>query len=382
MQPAGVRRPYCAGMGRRGNGLVDIMGSASPDLLDAFLESIADAVYVVDDGGKVVYANAAALAILGYAEERELVGRPSHATMHYKRPTGAPYPEADCPLLRVRMTGEAARVDEDWFVRADGSMVPVAYSSAPVQTANGRGAVVVFRDMTERLRLERLNEREAIERARAEEVRASRARIVAATDAERRRLGRDLHDGAQQRLTNIVVALQLASRADAQEQSELLVEALAETQRAITEVRDFAAGLHPTLLSSRGLAAAVRSLTARTPVPVELNFPDGRLPAGIEATVYFVISEALANVAKHAQATHAVVSVATTFDVVTAEVTDDGRGGAAPGAGSGLIGLSDRVAAFNGSLEVVSPPGQGTRVRVQLPLGPEVTNRSAAPARP
>jgi signal transduction histidine kinase len=222
--------------------------------------------------------------------------------------------------------------------------------------------------MTERLRLERLHEREAIERARAEELRASRARIVAATDAERRRLGRDLHDGAQQRLTNIVVTLQLASRGDAREQRELLVEALAETQRAITEVRDFAAGLHPTVLSSRGLAAAVRSLTARTPVPVDLRIPDRRLPAGIEATAYFVISEALTNVAKHARATQAAVTVIVGPDVVTAEVADDGTGGATPGAGSGLIGLSDRVAASNGRLEVVSPPGGGTRVSATLPL--------------
>jgi PAS domain-containing protein len=111
-------------MGSHGRGLVDIMGSATPALFDAFLQSIADAVYVVDDGGHVVYANATALAILGYADARELVGRPSHATMHFKRPTGAPFPEGDCPLLQVRMTGEAVRVDDDWFVRADGTMVP------------------------------------------------------------------------------------------------------------------------------------------------------------------------------------------------------------------------------------------------------------------
>jgi PAS domain S-box-containing protein len=350
------------------HGLSGILGSATPDLLDAFLESVGDAVYVVDADGRVVFANGVALDLLGFTEE-ELLGRPSHATVHHKRPDGAPYPESECPLLRPRTTGEIVRVDDDWFVRRDGDFVPVAYSSAPVATAAGRGAVVVFRDMRERLKVEELRAREALEHGRAEEVRASRARIVAATDAERRRLGRDLHDGAQQRLTNVVVTLQLAATAAEDERARLVDEALGETQRAIRELRDFAAGLHPAILTSRGLAAAVRSLTARAPMPVGVEMPDGRLPEVIEATAYFVIAEALANVTKHAHATEATVRVDVAADRVVIEVADDGRGGARPGGGSGLTSLTDRVAALDGVLTVTSPPGEGTRVRAELPLG-------------
>src|SRR6478672_8223812 len=138
------------------------------------MASLADAVYHVGPGGEVRFANPAAVAMLGYESAEQLIGRQSHAMIHSRRPTGEPYPEDECPLLRPRSSGEVVRVELDWFVRRDGSFVPVSYASAPMAGADGRGAVVVFRDVSERLA--------------AEEVSHSRARIIQAADAERRRI--------------------------------------------------------------------------------------------------------------------------------------------------------------------------------------------------
>jgi PAS domain S-box-containing protein len=341
------------------------LGSGAAAVLAAFVESIADAIYAVDPDGRVQFVNRAGLALLGYDDEAQLLGEPSHATIHHHHPDGTPFPEDACPLLRPRVTGEVVRVEEDWFVRADGAFVPVAYSSAPVPTAGGRrGAIVVFQDITERRAAQ-----DALVRERA--VRASRARIVEATLDERRRLGRDLHDGAQQRLVNIALGVQLAARAVADpEAHELLDGALAETQAAIADLRELAAGLHPSVLTHRGLRGALESLTARAPLPVALDVGDARFGELVEATAYFVAAEALANVAKHADATEARVRIATEDDTLVVEVSDDGRGGAGVGAsgGSGLAGLADRVAALDGTLAVESPPGGGTRLRAVLPV--------------
>jgi PAS domain S-box-containing protein len=170
------------------------LGSSEGEFLRALMASMVDAVYAVDSAGVVVFANPAAVDILGYDIESELIGRRSHATIHYRHPDARPFAEEDCPLLAPRVTGDPVRVEQDWFIRRDGSFVPVAYSSAPVMFQGRRGAVVVFRDVSERNRAE-------AERLRAEAIHASRARIVQAALDERRRLGRDLHDGAQQRLT-------------------------------------------------------------------------------------------------------------------------------------------------------------------------------------
>jgi PAS domain S-box-containing protein len=340
------------------------LGSNEEELLSALMASMADAVYAVDDAGVVLFANAAAVGILGYASEAELIGRPSHATIHHSYPDGRPFPEADCPLLAPRQTGEPVRVDQDWFVRRDGSFVPVAYSSAPVAIGHGRGAVVVFRDISERNRAE-------AERLRADAIHASRARIVQATLDERRRLGRDLHDGAQQRLINVIFALQAAGRGGGGATAERsIAAALEETQLAIRDLRDIGAGLDPSVLAHRGLAAAITSLTARTPVPVTLELPAERFAPLTESTAYFVVSEALANVAKHAKASEAAVTIAVAADRLVVTVTDDGRGGAAAdlSGGSGLAGLTDRVAAVGGTLTVQSPRGAGTRVLAELPL--------------
>ncbi len=350
------------------------LGSDEGELLGALMASMVDAVYAVDDVGVVLFANPAAVNILGYDSESELLGRPSHATIHYLHPDGRPFPEADCPLLRPRQTGEAVRVDQDWFIRCDGSFVPVAYSSAPVTFERRRGAVVVFRDTSERDRAE-------AERLRADEIHASRARIVEATLAERRRLGRDLHDGAQQRLINIIFALQSAGRTAGDETTQrAIAEALEETQIAVRDLRDLGAGLDPSVLAHRGLGAAIASLTARTPVPVALELPTERFAPLVESTAYFVVSEALANIAKHADASEAAVTVAPRGDRLLVTVTDDGRGGAAAdlAGGSGLAGLHDRVAAVGGTLAVRSPPDGGTRLVAELPLGRGVSEPAGA----
>ena len=348
------------------------LGSWAPDVLVAFLESVADGLYAVDAAGRVRFVNRAGLAILGYEDEGELLGAPSHATIHHHRPDGSAFPEADCPLLAPRVTGEVVRVDEDWFIRRDGSFVAVAYSSAPVATDDGRGAIVVFQDITERRSAQEAQARERAERARAAEVHASRARILDATLRERQRLGRDLHDGAQQRLVNIALGLQLAARdPDAGVAQGAVEAALAETRLAIADLRELAAGLHPSVLTHRGLRGALESATARAAVPVALDITTERFTPAQEATAYYVAVEALANVAKHADAAEASVRVAAEDDDLVVEVVDDGRGGAAaggPDGGTGLAGMADRVAALDGTLTVVSPAGGGTRVRATLPL--------------
>ncbi len=214
------------------------------------------------------------------------------------------------------------------------------------------------------------NERLHVElRAQLAEVRASRARIVAAGDRERRRVERDLHDGAQQRLLAASMAMRTARRyTDAQSEAALDA-AEAELRLAITELRELARGIHPAVLSDMGLEAAVQSLAARATVPVQVDFEDvDRLARPIESTAYFAISECLANVAKHSGATHADVIARTTPAGLHLEVRDDGSGGARPTEGSGLNGLVDRVAACNGQLSVISPIGSGTTVTIDLPV--------------
>jgi signal transduction histidine kinase len=210
-------------------------------------------------------------------------------------------------------------------------------------------------------------------RARLEALRASRARIVEAGDAERRRLTRDLHDGAQQRLVSLKIDLQLArEQIDEPAARELLDRAVANADAAVHELRDLASGIHPAVLAQRGLDAAIEALATRSPVPVELETElAGRLPSAVETAAYFVIAEALTNVAKYAGASYARVDVRRAGAELVVEVEDDGAGGAVLGGGSGLRGLADRVGALDGSLEVESAPGAGTLVRARLPLAPD-----------
>jgi signal transduction histidine kinase len=214
--------------------------------------------------------------------------------------------------------------------------------------------------------------------AQLEEVRASRARIVEAGDRERRRVERDLHDGAQQRLVSLSLELQVARRALGDDGDPAvrrsLERAADEALAALAELRDLALGIHPLILTESGLGAAVESLADRTSVAVEVDVGDERFPPAVEGAAYFVISEALTNVTKYAQASKATVRVKGLDDHLTIEVDDDGIGGADPRVGSGLRGLSDRLAALDGTITVVSPAGGGTRISARIPTHDPVSD--------
>jgi signal transduction histidine kinase len=194
--------------------------------------------------------------------------------------------------------------------------------------------------------------------------------VIEAADRERRRVVRDLHDGAQQRLVTTIVALKLARgllHADESDASELLDEALEHARQATNELRELARGILPAALRHGGLRDAVEALAARCPVPVELDLAPERLPDKIEAAAYFVVAEALTNVAKHAAATRAWVTTTASDGRLRLYVRDDGKGGARPG-GSGLLGMRDRLAALDGELRVESRPGHGTLIAATIPV--------------
>jgi signal transduction histidine kinase len=220
-------------------------------------------------------------------------------------------------------------------------------------------ATAIVRDFTE-------------QRAAQSEVRQSRVRLVDATDTARRRLERDLHDGAQQRLVSLSLALRLARMRLGSDADPAAVagldDAAGELKTALQELRELAHGIHPAILTQAGLGPAIDSLTQRSTVPADVMvLPDRRLSPAVEATAYFVVSEALANVAKYAGATGATVAAECPGDTLRVEVTDDGIGGADPERGTGLRGLADRVAALGGTLSVDSPAGGGTRIVAVIP---------------
>jgi signal transduction histidine kinase len=206
---------------------------------------------------------------------------------------------------------------------------------------------------------------------RVESLTQSRADIVAATDAERRRIERDLHDGAQQRLVSLAMNLGMAraTLADASEPALQAIEAAHDDATlALAELREFVRGLHPAVLNDRGLDAALSGIAARAPLPVRLRVDVApRCSPTIEAIAYFVVSETLTNIAKHAQARRAEVTVQRIGDRLRIVVTDDGHGGASPGTGSGLRGLVQRAAAVDGTVTVHSPPGGPTTITAELP---------------
>jgi PAS domain S-box-containing protein len=220
-------------------------------------------------------------------------------------------------------------------------------------------AVLIVRDITAR-------------KSQEDELRQSRVRIVRAGDEARRKLERNLHDGAQQRLVSLSLALRLAHarlKDDPEEAERLLNGASEELAHALEELRELARGIHPAVLTERGLSAALEALSARASLPVEVSAPDDRLPPAVEAAAYYVISEALANIGKYAQASSVEVNVARLNGRAIVEVADDGVGGADPSRGTGLRGLADRVEALDGVLEVESAPGVGTRIRAEIPCG-------------
>jgi signal transduction histidine kinase len=209
-------------------------------------------------------------------------------------------------------------------------------------------------------------------RERVDVLRDARQRIIDAADAERQRIERDLHDGAQQRLVAVAVTLGLAESrlaSDPESAAELIAMAREEAQLAVKELRELAHGIHPALLSERGLGPALDALAARAPVPVQVSgVPADRLRPAVEAAAYYVTAEALTNVAKYAQASTAFVHVVVDDDRLRLQVGDDGCGGAELSGGTGLRGLCDRVDALDGTLELESPPGAGTTVTIELPL--------------
>jgi signal transduction histidine kinase len=216
-----------------------------------------------------------------------------------------------------------------------------------------------------------VTERQAVV-ARDEAGRESARRILEAADGARRKLARDLHDGAQQKFVTAVINLQLAQAkfvSEPERAGKYLDAALQQSESGLAALRDFVTGIHPPILTHLGLNAAVTSLADGFPIPVTLEVTEARLPTQLEESLYFFISEALTNVIKHARASTATVRVTVDGTLVTAEISDDGIGGASlGGSGTGLISLVDRVDALGGDFEFASPPTGGTIVRARIPV--------------
>ncbi len=323
----------------------------------AILEAALDAVISIDQRARVTYVNSAFEHIFGYRAD-EVTGRelaeviipPSLREAHREG------------FARYLATGEAHVLDrriELTAMRADGSEFPVEIAITLIGVTGGPAFTAYVRDITERQRA-------------AHELMASRARLVAASDAARQRLTRDLHDGAQQRLVTTLINLQLAElkwESAPERAQELVGLAVRDAKRGIEDLREIVSGIHPAILTQRGLAAAIDSLASGLPIPVELDIPDSRLPAPVEASVYFFCSEALTNVVKHARASSARVRVTLVEDRCVVEVRDDGIGGAQPRSEtSGLNGLDDRIGALNGTVDITSPATGGTVLKASIPL--------------
>jgi PAS domain S-box-containing protein len=265
-------------------------------------------------------------------------------------------------FARYLATGQARVLDqriELTAMRADGSVFPAEIAITRTGAAGEPAFTAYVRDITERQRAEH-------------ELMASRARLVAASDAARQRVTRDLHDGAQQRLVTTLINLQLAElkwESAPERARELVGLAVRDARRGIEDLREIVSGIHPAILTQRGLAAAVDSLAAGLPISVQLDIPDFRLPAPVEASVYFFCSEALTNVVKHARAGSAWVRLELVDDRCVVEVGDDGIGGAQPRSEtSGLNGLRDRIGALNGTVDITSPAAGGTVLKASIPL--------------
>jgi signal transduction histidine kinase len=309
---------------------------------------------------------------------------------------GTPRADADLRLALARTLGDPSLELAFWFPAeqcyVDGSGAPVrlpeddAGRSATVVERDGQPIAALLHDpvlennaelvqsvcAAASLALE--NERLQAElRARLVELQASRARLVGATDAERRRIERDLHDGTQQRLVSIAMSLGLLESklpAGEGESRPLLHETREALTAALAELRELTHGINPPLLVEQGLAAALDELCRRAALPVHLRLQiDHRLPDEVESAAYFMVSEALTNAAKHSHGSEVLVLATCAGQTLTVEVSDDGIGGAGAAGGSGLRGLADRVEALGGRFTVSSPPGRGTTVRGEIPCG-------------
>jgi PAS domain S-box-containing protein len=326
------------------------------DFSSTLIDSTACLVIVFDRDGRLIRFNRASEQLTGYRAD-EVIGR-TFWELFIDPDDVEPIRQA---LERVTAGDFPADNENDWILR-DGSRRRIAWSNTALLDERGEVAYLVSSglDITERKRDE-------------EEIRASRARIVEAADTERRRLERNLHDGAQQRLVALSLSLRMAQgqiRSNPDAAETILTGASEELAQALEELRELARGIHPAVLIDRGLPAAIDALASRSPVPVDVDVSlDGRLPAQVEVAAYYVVSEALANVAKYANASSVAVHVSRSNGLASVEVADDGIGGADPGAGTGLRGLADRVAALDGRLEVQSTAGAGTSVRAVIPIG-------------
>ena len=349
---------------------------------EADAELLFDAV--ANETGKLGNARTAAVARYGKDGTATVVGRWSCASETELFPVGSVVPLGDDSVVGlVHRTGAATRVDayaegvvatrmrEGGYASAAGA--PVVVSGRPW------GAVVVASGPDEPLgddiarRLAPYASLLALAVASAdarEQVTASRTRLVEAADEERRRLERDLHDGAQQRLVTLVLSLGVARRKVADDAvGELLTAAERDAREAIAELRHLAAGLHPPILSEGGLAPALNALARRTPLDVDVvHVPDERFHPTVEVAAYFVVSEALTNVVKHAEASNVRLSARRENGSLVVKVEDDGRGGAKPQGGTGLIGLTDRVEALRGTLSISSSEADGTLLRAEIPI--------------
>ena len=330
------------------------------------------ALWLVDGDDRIAFVNDAAVQILGYDSDDELLGRPSHDTVHWKHPDGSPYPAEDCPITHATRRGEPIRMDRDWWVRKDGSLVPISIHCVQMEIDGRMGTAMTFHDLTASVQAEEERRRFEVERARLVEVSASRARIVAAGDETRRRIERDLHDGIQQSLVSLGLQLRAAQAAVPPQLGELegelsgIVEGL---MSALDELREFSHGVHPAILSEGGLEPALKTLARRSAVKVDLDLrAERRLPQTIEVAAYYVVSEALTNAAKHAHASVVNVELDTRDPILRLVIRDDGIGGADFTQGSGLVGLRDRIEALDGTLTVSSQPGDGTHIRAEIPL--------------
>jgi PAS domain S-box-containing protein len=325
---------------------------SSESRLRAMLEAALDAVVTMDHRGRVIGWNHAAEATFGY-RAHETIGRDMAdlivpETLRAAHRAGlARFLETDAPVIldrHLELTG----------MHKNGTEFPVELTITKIGLPGPATFTGYLRDITDRKRAE-------------DELRASRARLVEVADAERRRIQGNLHDGAQQRLTAVLLNLGRLREAP-EERDALLDTAIDELAAGLQELRELAGGLHPAVLSERGLAVALEALVLRSPVPVELQaLPDRRLAEQVEATAYYVVAEALANIQKHARARQVVVRAGAEEDGLVVEVVDDGIGGADP-EGSGLRGLADRVEARGGRLTLTSPLGTGTRLLVEIPI--------------
>jgi PAS domain S-box-containing protein len=323
----------------------------------AVLQAALDAVVTIDARGLISYVNPAFEQTFGY-QAADVAGR-ELAEVIVPSALRAAHRDG---LARYLTTGQSGLLDqriEMVAMRADGTEFPAEVTVTRTGLPGEPSFTGYVRDITER------------QRAR-QELMASRARIVAASDAARQRVTRDLHDGAQQWFVTSVINLQLAEQkwdSAPQRARELLGLALRDARRGVDDLREIAAGIHPAILTQRGLAAAIGALAARLPVPVEVDVSDRRLPDAVEAGVYFLCSEALTNVVKHARASRAWVRVGLGDGRCAVEVGDDGRGGARPRSeSSGLVGLRDRVGTLGGTMDVVSPDAGGTMLRAAIPV--------------